>query len=1135
MRKILTQLLNYSKISILGLTLILVFSQVLMAESAASQSTDVKISISFNDEPLQQALDQIEKLSSIKFSYNPADIQGFKVSRRSYVNESIGSILKNILTNTKLSYKGINGGIVLYKRNSEPVRTAFQPQTQLTDVADPITVHGRVSDAQGPLGGVTVVVEGTTTSVSTNANGDYTIKAPSNAVLVFSFIGYVKQRIPVNSRAVINVNMAADSRSLNEIVVVGYGTQKKSDITGSITSINEKALHDVPAANLADALQGQGTGIDIEKSGGNSHPGAVPSIIIRGVRSAKASNDPLFVVDGIPYTGSIQDINVDDIVSVEVLKDASSTAIYGSRGANGVILVTTKRGKTGGPVITYSGYGGFSKPLGQYDVMNGPKYASLKEWAVYNGSFDAKTGAHLYTGYDDPNILTSSFFTPTERQALQDGKSTNWQDYIYKTGFLTNHQLGISGGTEKTQYDIAAGYYDETGIYQGQSFNRYTLKLSIDQVISKWLKVGISSLNNLSYIEGENANPLGQALRASPLASPYNADGTLLMGYVPGSQNQVWNPLDNFLPGASVESRKRFGTFTTGYAEAQILPGLKYRFNGGAEVKPDIYGNFYAAATTNNQGTYSSANNQSTYAYNYTLENILTYDRTYAKKHHINFTGLYSYQQYQSQSNSFNYNTILSDAIQYYNPQYGANLTGSGSYTKYALISYMGRINYGFEDKYLLTLTVRSDGSSKLAPGHKFDVFPSAAIGWNIMREKFLQQSNLISNLKLRLSYGSVANANISAYQTLGGLSPINYNYGSANTTGAYPTAVPNPNLGWEYTSTLNAGLDFGIFKDRITGSIDAYHEYTHGLLLPESLPYTTGIPTAVSTNVGKSENKGIEININTVNLPAHGRKSLSWTTSFNITFNRGKITQLANGVQNDISNNLFVGHPIGSIYDYKKTGIWQNTAADSAAAKGLGLTLTGSGSVIGTIKVADINHDGKIDANDRTIIGSNQPFCNGGLTNRISYNGFDLTLVTAYRFGGLLTSAIYQSGSFLDTYQGNYNNLNVNFWTPYNHENFFPKPNSSTTNTPYSSTLSYFNASYLKIRSLSLGYTFSSTLTKSVGIKSLRIYATAQNPFIFFSPYRNVFHGIDPETYGTLAENTPATWSMIFGANLSL
>lgn len=1022
----------------------------------------------------------------------------------------------------------------------------------LPNAADPLNVSlnqanfvvkGKVRDAVGRLPGIMVKLKGTNTATSTDDNGNYTITIPDGTgTLVFSSIGYATQEVPVDNRNAINVTLAAEDKTLTEVVVVGYGKQRKSDITGSIVSINEKALKDVPVANLSQALQGKGAGIDVQKSGGNSKPGSAPVIRIRGVRSISADNGPLFVVDGIPYNGNINDLNPDDVVSVEVLKDASSTAIYGSRGANGVILVSTKRGKSGEPVVTYSGYAGFTKHLGQINVMDGPQFAELKKWAVVNGNFVG--GKPKYTGINDPTLLTDGIFSAEELEGIKTGRNTNWQDLIYKTGLNTDHQIGVSGGSEKTQYAVSTGYHNETGIYPGQSFERFTMKASFDQQLGKLVKVGLSTLNTYSNTQGEGANPMGQVLRASPLSSPYTADGELV-GFVPGSANQVWNPLGDFVEGAKVEDRKRFGTFTTLYTELKISEALKYKFNAGAEIKSDNYGNFYASRTSNNLGGLSTSSNRSSFRSNYTLENILTYDKVIAEKHRVNFTGLFSFQESYGQSNRFNNNDIATE-LQYFNPAFGANLTGSGEYEKWAIVSYMGRLNYAFKNKYLMTLTMRSDGSSRLAPGSKYQLFPSAALAWNVMEESFMQNMKVINNLKLRGSYGMVGNTSIDAYQTLGSLGAAVYNFGDQTTTGVFLANVVNKDLKWESTTTANIGLDFTLFENRLSGTIEAYKSWTKDLLLPQSLPATSGIPNSILRNVGKTENKGLEFQISTVNFKGDGKKEFSWSTDLNVFINRGKITALQDGVINDITNSRFVGQPIGTIYDYRRLGIWQNTPADSALARSLGLSLSGTGSVIGNIKVDNANQtptaagDQRINADDRVFIGSSQPKWSGGITNRFAYKNLDFTVVAFGRFGSTIISRVHNSG-FANTFQGNYNNLNVHYWTPENGENYWPKPNAAAGNTPNNSTLGYFDGTFVKIRSLSLGYLLPTRLLSKIGAKSLRVFATANDAFILFSKYRNKYSGIDPEAIGgdtnrgEVNVDTPATYSIIFGLNLTL
>jgi len=1006
------------------------------------------------------------------------------------------------------------------------------------------TVKVKIVSLTGePLSGASVVVKGTHTGTVSDADGSFQLNVPLNSILVITHTGFLAKEIKASAAGGLSIALTENKNDLDQVIVVGYGTRKKSDVTGSITSITEKAIQDVPAANLSQALQGQGAGIDIQKKNGNSKPGQSPTILVRGMRSVKAGNDPLFVVDGIPFQGSIDDINQDDVASIEVLKDASSTAIYGSRGANGVILVTTKRGRTGmKPTVSYSAYAGFSNWLGEYPVMNGPQYLQLKKWATFIGN------PGMYTSVDDPAIQTSAL-APEERQGVATGRSTDWQKLVYRSGVSTDHQLGLLGGTDNTQYALGAGYYSETGVYPGQSFKRYSLKISVDQKLGNYFKIGLSSLNTFTTTKGEGVNPMGQALRASPLVSPYDTSGRLINGFLPGSANQVWNPLADFLPGASVEKRDRLGTFSTLYIEVSPLKGLKYRFNGGAEIRSDIYGNFYGRYTTNNLGVSSTGENSTTETSSYTLENLLIYDKAIADKHKINFTGLYSFQKYTPQSSDFTYNNLLSDQAQYFNPSLGSNFQGSGSLKPWSLISYMGRINYSYNDKYLLTLTMRSDGSSRLAPGNKYHVFPSAAAAWNVIKEPFMSRAAAFSNLKLRASFGSVGNPAIDPFQTLGSLTNISYNYGSTVTTGLYPNAAPNPSLSWEYTATANIGVDFGFFQNRLSGSIDLYHAYTKDMIMPVSLPATSGIPAQILTNIGKSENKGVELHLAAEIIQPRTSHDIGWSADINFFINRGEITQLlpsintkVNGRPADIANKWFVGEPIGSIYDYQRIGIWQATTKDSLAAKALGQTISGTKSVIGQAKVADRNGNGVIDAGDMTILGTPQPKWEGGTTQRITYRNFDFTIVAFARVGGMVSSAMFGAG-FLNTMQANYNNLNVGYWTPNNPTNAWPKANSAQTNPPNLSTFGYFDATFLKIRSISLGYGIPAAIVKRCGVKSVRVYVTAKDPFILFSPYRNKYHGLDPEASGpksssdptvTLNLDTPPSWSMLFGLNVT-
>jgi TonB-dependent starch-binding outer membrane protein SusC len=1003
--------------------------------------------------------------------------------------------------------------------------------------AQSLPITGVVTTQTGePLEAVSISAVGSNQTTVSAANGNFTISAPPNSVLRFSYVGYLTKEVKVEGTATkLSIQLMNNKNELDGVVVTGYGTRKKSDVTGAISSINAQSIKDVPAANLAAALQGQAAGVDIRRSGSDAKPGATPVILIRGARSLSASNAPLIVVDGIPFNGSINDINQDDVNSVDILKDASSTAIYGSRGANGVILITTKRGRTGKPIFTYSSYIGQTQVANVFSMFNADEFTVFKKWANIN----ANPGK--YTGLDDPLFLTNGVFASQEVEGVKTGRNTDWQSYIYKKGVMTDHQLGITGGADKTQYALSAGYFNQTGIYEGQGFERFTVKASLDIQLNKAIKIGLNSLNTYSTRKGENASNMFYALRASPLTAPYDSAGRLLNDYIPGSSNQVWNPLGDILPGAAVEDRTRFGTFTTLYADVNIAPGLKYRLNTGAEIRSENYGNFYASKTNYRRGAANSASNRTAFDVSYTLENILTYDKTFGE-HKLNFTGLYSIQDFKSKTNQFDYTNIAFDQLAYYNPTYGANLAGKGTDPKWSIISYMGRLNYGFSNRYLFTATLRSDGSSRLAPGNKYHVFPSAAAAWNITNESFMSKASALNNLKLRVSYGTVGNTAISPYQTLGSLSSVTYNYGQTLSTGAYLTNAGNNNLTWEYTSTANIGLDFGFLKNRISGSIEVYKQFTSDLLLGQSLPITSGIPNATVKNIGETENKGIEVQLSTINIQGKDRNDFSWTTDLNFSINRGKVVSLAAGQTRDIGNGWFVGQPIGSYYDYRREGIWQNTTGDSLAAKALGLSLTGVTSVIGTVKVADLSGaggkpDSKIDDTyDREILGNSEPTWQGGMTNRFGFKGFDLTVVAYVRVGGMISSAI-EGGNGISTYAGTYNNLKNNYWTPSNSENRFPKPNTNPTGANslpnYLSTLGYYDGSYLKIRALSLGYNVAPAVIQKLGLRSLRVYLTASDPFLLFSPYVKA-GGLDPETAGTIGIDTPPLRSFLFGLNVS-
>ena len=1001
-------------------------------------------------------------------------------------------------------------------------------------------IKGKVVDKTGEsIIGANVVVKGTTTGVISDINGNFSIDAEKGSTLVISYIGYRSTEVKVTSNF-LNITLEDDTEVLDEVVVVGYGSQKKSDITGAMVNVKSDALQQHPVGNIGAALQGLAAGVDVQMVGGNTHPGATPQIRIRGERSIRGDNDALIVVDGIPFSGNLNEINNDDVESISVLKDASATAIYGSRGANGVILITAKRGEKGKMQVSYNGYYGITTAIKQFDVMNSEEYIQLKKWATYNGNPEA------YTGIDDPNLMRVGdvFRDQEEMEGYLAGNDTDWQDLIFRNGMTTNHQVSLNGGNDRTTYNASIGYYRGENNYEAHSFERLTAKLSLDSQINDWLKVGFSTLNTYIMSKGDDLNPMDMALRASPFTTPYDEEGRLRT-YLPGSGQNVWNPLLDSQENAAVDDDKSLSTFTTGYAEVKLPFGIKYRFNGGVTLKYNSWGKFYASNTTKQMGGLDYSSGGYTHTIDYTLENIVTWDYVFNEVHNINLTGLFSAQQYEKMSNGVDGKDYYDDNVLWYNPGLAqSDVTGNGSYEKWGLLSWMGRLNYNYADKYLLTATVRYDGSSRLADGNKWHAFPSVALGWNIMRENFMQDinTNILSGLKLRASWGNVGSTAISAYQTMSRLDTgSKYLLGTNGVMGIRPASVPDKSLGWENTETWNVGIDFGFWNNRITGSIEWYQQNTTDLLLPVNLPATSGYSQSYLTNLGRTRNRGLEFNITTVNIAGDGQEKLSWSTDLNIFGNRNTVMDIGEGIPFDKDQNLFVGEDRWVIYSYEYDGIWQDTPEDRALAESFGYSTSGNNSVIGTVRVknhhVDYEEDGVtpkktqiINEDDKVFIGQRAPKFEGGINNRFAWKGFDLSFLWTFRCGGTITSDMHNG--WMNTMQGGYNNLNIDYWTPENTGARWPKPTTGTVSNK--NLLARYDGSYLKLRNLTLGYTLPKTLTEKVNISQARVYVTGSNLYTWFSKEYREDGGIDPETTSTISLTTPPTRSFMFGLNLS-
>ncbi|GAB3723782.1 SusC/RagA family TonB-linked outer membrane protein [Spirosoma lituiforme] len=1019
------------------------------------------------------------------------------------------------------------------------------PEKNLINPEQERIITGKVlsSDDNTGLPGVNVAVKGTTRGTTTDANGDYRISVTSNqSVLVFSAVGFTTQEVAIGNKSAVNLTLSTDTRALNEVVVVGYGTQKKSQTTGAISSITPKQITEQPITNIGQAMQGRVAGVDVAQSG--SRPGSVPTIRIRGRRSFNAGNDPLYVVDGIPMIGGrnelspnrpsilgntldfvssgYEDINPNDVASMEILKDATATAIYGARGANGVVLVTTKRGSpTGKTTISYDNYVGATNALDKIHLFSGSEFAEfVREAYRTTGNYKDANGNAVPTGvadaYADSKVAVLGG-DPNVATGIAAGRNTDWQSLILKQGIQQNHSLGVQGGNERTQFYISAAYFQDKGIMPGLDFTRYSLRANIDHQINKVLKLGISSYMMYSLRNGATLNPYNFTLQQNPLGRPYDDNGNLI--FSPTNDALLTNPLAEVVPGAQVDQYKKYRIFNSIYAEVNILDGLKYRLNVGPDFTIQRNGRFIGAQTNARKGGEPQAATTSQFGFNYTIENILTYNKKIGE-HTFGLTALQSIQRDNFEYNFISVQGIPAETQSFFNVGNASSVLGVGSnLIPWTINSYMGRINYDYKDKYLVTATLRRDGSTRFGVNTKYGNFPGIALGWNINNEDFMKGSTWIDLLKLRASRGSVGNQGVPPFQTQGLLGRTVYAFGNTPAYGYRPETIGNPDLQWEASTTTNVGVDFSLWRGRVSGAIELYQTNTTNLLLSDQLPTSTAF-NAVTRNIGATRNKGLEISVSTVNV--NTKSGFKWTSDIVFSKNSESIISLFNGAVDDVGNKRFIGKPLTAFYDYKKAGIWQTNEADAAKSYQ---------SAVGQIKVQDTNGDGRITADDRVFLGSDIPTWSGGITNRFSYRGFDLNFFIYARVGQTILSGFHRDNNQL---AGRYEQIKVDYWTPNNPTNEFPRPNSSQEFPVYNAAIIYFDGSFVKVRNINFGYTFPASITSKLRLQSLRLFTSIQQPFIF-SSYRSKYNGVDPETSdGTVSNGvTPATRITTFGLNV--
>ncbi|MGN6615473.1 MAG: SusC/RagA family TonB-linked outer membrane protein, partial [Candidatus Nitrosocosmicus sp.] len=809
-------------------------------------------------------------------------------------------------------------------------------------IAQKEMITGIVTSENGsPLSGVSITVKGTSQGTATDANGKFSIPITIGQSLELSYVGFKAKELEIINHKNLTIQLESSPNNMDAVVVVGYGSQKKSDITGAISSISEKDLKKVPVTSVAQMLQGKASGVSVVNT--SNKPGGGVSVLIRGKRSFNAGNEPLYVIDGIPLSsGGLNDINPSDIESIEILKDASATAIYGSRGANGVIIISSKRGKVGRTSVSYDGYYGVNEITRYADLMNGERFAEYKRESR-RAIISPTTGRPLY---DDANPQADEgLFEAVELESIKDGTYTDYQKLMIKKGYTQNHELSINGGSATTKFNIALGYFQDIGIIPGQDFSRYTTRFNIDQNIGKSFKVGMSTLGSFSETNGMDVNPYGQsadfgALTENPLGKAYDEDGNLI--FRPTSDGLRSNPLSELVPGAVINKEKRFRLLSNIYGEADIYGGIKFRTSFSPDVIQDGEGGFHGSLTNARMGGTPSASNSENFTLAYTWDNMVTFKKQLAK-HNLDFTGLYSIQTSKSESSNASVSGLPIESLQYYNMGAASVINGVGSdYSKRSILSYMARINYSYDNRFLLTLTGRADGSSKFSKENRWGYFPSAALGWNVGNENFMSNNKLFSNLKLRVSYGQTGNEGILPYQTNGLLSRTPYDFDGSAAFGYKPSSIPNKNLKWETTASLNAGIDFSIINNRISGSVEIYRSTTTDLLLPKLLPISGGF-NSVLTNIGSKRNKGIELTLSSQNMISKTENGFEWSTNLNLFTNKEEILELSRGKIDDVGDLLFIGQPAVVYYDFVKSGIWQIGEEDLAKQYG---------SIVGGIKV---------------------------------------------------------------------------------------------------------------------------------------------------------------------------------------
>lgn len=1063
--------------------------------SAFAEGTAQQISLKANHIPLSHVMKIVQQQSGYRFFLQGKAVADTRVNIE-LESVSLEKAMDLLLQDHNLTWFLENKTIVIGSKQAST--SAITNPT-----AQERVVSGRVTDEQNnPLEGVTVIIKGASAKTVSDANGRYHIRIPSApATLVFTMVGFERHEIAIGSQSEIDVMLQPLLTDLDEVVVVGYGIQRKSDLTGSVSSVDVDRLNAVPTTNVAEMLRGKAPGVQITL--GNARPGGNSSILIRGRNSLSGGNNPLFIVDGAPVS-NIDDINPAEIQSMEVLKDASAQAIYGARASNGVILITTKRGQEGATTINYSGNVGIQTLWKNFNLFSPEEYADMRREAY---RADHPQGDFL------PDELV---FDDVMLRVLENKKYVDWEDLVLRDAPIQQHNLSVRGGNSKTKVAASAGYFNQQGMIPTSGFQRGNLRINLDHAVSDKLSFGTSTY--LSRSKARIEQDLLTTLIIPPLAEPYDADGNLQLNIF---QSEAYtNPLFNLQESDNDEVANRL--LTNLFMDWEIIEGLSYRLNTNINYRNRRYGTYQSTRHRSGQSYGGQAQLSSNETFEYLIENILNYEKNFRGEHHLDFTLMQSINEINYESLGVTTRDIGNDILGYNGISQGAILfSPNRSAYKRGILSYMARARYSFMDRYLINLTGRVDGSSVFGANEKYGFFPSAAVAWKIDQEPFFNIPSF-DQLKLRASYGIIGNEAISPYQTLA-LTGINaYYFGDGSSiVGLLPGSddLPNANLRWEKAATLNFGLDFSLFNGYINGTFEYYNTRTSDLLVRKAVPAASGYQR-VWDNLGKTENKGFEafLNANILN-----KNNIKWSIDLNYSANRNQILDIFGEVDesgnpvSDLGNNWFIGEPIDVYYDYQWNGIWQLTDDIANSSQ--------PNAEPGHPRVKDLNQDGQITATEDRMVIRRDPLWYGSISNTLVVKGFDLYGELFIRRGGMRRNpALYdfESGGQLT---GLLNGIKRDYWTPENptHAAFRP---TAASGMLYRSSTAYQPASYLRLRTLTLGYTIPQRVSQRYGVNSARIYLSATNLFTE-AKFQSFHPEVDPSSYPE-----PRTYQI--GLNLS-